>query len=186
MKYSISLSAVLVVLVTLFSPTAQAQRPNNPSTAETTTSTAPTRATSTRTTRPSANRGTTTRTSTATRGSRTRTSTTPRPNTNTTPSPNTNNPNYCPPGGNARTSNVNTRSNGRSGSIFGTRTSVRRSVPNARSTSNARNQSKSERRSAERVVTSYDDVYNGFSTKAVEADKAKATASRSNRGGNGK
>jgi hypothetical protein len=203
MKNSILLSTIIVLLVTLFSPVVQAQRPNNPTGSETTTATAPTRGTATRTTRPSTNRGTTTRPSASNRGTRTgsttprpRTNTTPRPRTNTTPRPRTNNPNYCPPGGNARTSNGSAQSTRRTGGSFGTQaggegrgtrvgtrtrpSSSNRTTTRVRSTnSNSSKKAKRSRR-ANRSNTGYDEVYSSSSAKVEKADKARVSASRRN------
>ncbi|MCX8210390.1 MAG: hypothetical protein OTI34_05050 [Lewinella sp.] len=198
MKNSILLSAVIVLLVTLFSPAAQAQRPNNPTGSETTTATTPTRGTATRTTRPSVNRGTTTRSSASNRGTRTgsstprpRTNTTPRPQTNTTPRPRTNNFNYCPPGGNAR--NGNAQSTRRTGGSFGTQfggegrgTRTRPGSSNGttirvRSTNDTRGKEATRSRRANRSNSDYDEVYGDYSPKVVKSDKVKVSASRRNR-----
>lgn len=200
MKNSILLSAVIVLLVTLFSPAAQAQRPSNPTGSETTTATTPTRGTATRTTRPSAsNRGTIARPSASNRGGtvRQRTNTTPRTRTNTTPRPQRSNPNYCPPGGNARTSNGNAQSTRRTGGSFGTqfggqgrsaRVGVRTrpgsfngTTTRVRSTNVTRGKKATRSRRANRKYSSYDEVYGRSPQKAGKASKVEASASRRNR-----
>ena len=190
MKNSIILSAVIVLLVTLFSPAAQAQRPNNPTGSETTTATTPTRGTATRTTRPSVNRGTTTRSSASNRGTRTGSST-PRPRTNTTPRPRTNNFNYCPPGGNV--GNGNAQSTRRTGGSFGTqfggqgrgnRTrpgSSNGTTTRVRSTNDTRGKEATRSRRANRSNSDYDEVYGDYSPKVDKTDKVKVSDSRRNR-----
>ena len=131
MKKSFVLTFLLVLVFALFSPAAQAQRPKNPRGTQTSTParTTPSRATNTRkarvpqSTNTASRRGSATRTTSSNRNAKrtssnrtssTRGTTSTRPRntgsrrTGTSTSNNRNtNPNYCPPGGNARSNNGN-------------------------------------------------------------------------------